>query len=620
MRGASINICGRQRTCDSWCTQHDAAIVELTGFNHHARHGSACGGSDGGHIIGALDSDGNGLIDIGTKVIGHTGGIGLGDRGVFCQRLGIGVAVVEGVGPHTGAGVDGNAAIGGAGAALDRPGLMIAQVHVGSAQGACGRCHCSRVSRAIVQMAGFFDGTQQVGTDVGHDRQVVGAIDGDGDGLVGGSAKLVGHTGGVGFGNVLALFERLGGHQFVVQRVSPHPGRCDGDAAVGGAGCTGQRPGRCCGDVVHVGGYQSARDGGRTVYHSTHIVVARFGHAAFYWRASSGGDDRHVVGAVDGDGDGLISVSAKLIGYAGGVGFGNLLALLERLGGHQFVVQRVSPHPGRCDGDAAVGGAGCTGQRPGRCCGDVVHVGGYQSARDGGRTVYHSTHIVVARFGHAAFYWRASSGGDDRHVVGAVDGEGEGLINVQALIVGDADGVVQNNGLPLFEGLGVAVAVIQGVGPHARAGVDGHAAVSGILGALQRPGLGAAGVHIAGRQCAGGDVGAGYWRAIVFAAVFGDIANQCACVIGDDRFVIGTRHRDGDNFGVGGRVVVGDNGGKALSDRVAKLECLGIGVAVVEGVDPCAGRRINLGTAVSARPHASGCTLDAPGGGGGNTA
>src|SRR5439155_1500409 len=130
------------------------------------------------------------------------------------------------------------------------------------------------------------------GAVAGDQRQVVGAVDGDGDDLAGGA---VADDGCRAVGERLAGGERLDGGLAVVGRVAPAAvgGRGDGAIAFpaggGGVSCTlslhdalpiyGQRP---------AGGEVAAEvDGG---------ILADFAGAI-------AGDQRQVVGAVDGDGD-----------------------------------------------------------------------------------------------------------------------------------------------------------------------------------------------------------------------------------------------------------------------------------------------------------------------------
>ena len=58
------------------------------------------------------------------------------------------------------------------------------------------------------------------------------------------------------------------------------------------------------------------------------------------------GGDRHIICAVDGDGDGLIGIGTEFVGDTSGVGLGDALAFLERLGGVKVVVEVVGPDAG----------------------------------------------------------------------------------------------------------------------------------------------------------------------------------------------------------------------------------------------------------------------------------
>ena len=96
------------------------------------------------------------------------------------------------------------------------------------------------------------------------------------------------------------------------------------------------------------------------------------------------GGDRHIICAVDGDGDGLVGIGAEFIGDASGVRLGDALAFYQRLGGWCVVVQRVGPHATACvDSDGAIGGGGATGDRP-AAGGAGVDVGGAEGPGNAG--------------------------------------------------------------------------------------------------------------------------------------------------------------------------------------------------------------------------------------------
>ena len=85
-------------------------MAVITSFYNCAS--TICSGTgDDRRIIRALDGYRDGLIIKSTKIIGDTDCIGLGDKITFRERLGCSLAVVEAVGPNTGAGVDGNGAV-----------------------------------------------------------------------------------------------------------------------------------------------------------------------------------------------------------------------------------------------------------------------------------------------------------------------------------------------------------------------------------------------------------------------------------------------------------------------------------------------------------------------------
>ena len=100
--------------------------------------------------------------------------------------------------------------------------------------------------RTVVEMAGFCDRAGGIGRGIGDDRNIVGAVDGDGDGLFDPGAVVIGDARGVGLIDTVAFLERLGGGEAVVEGVGPHAGgRVEDDGAVGGADGAFESPVLC---------------------------------------------------------------------------------------------------------------------------------------------------------------------------------------------------------------------------------------------------------------------------------------------------------------------------------------------------------------------------------------
>ena len=374
-------------------------------------------------IVGAGNGDGDGLVNVGAKVVGNAGSVGLGDALAFLERLRGWQAVVEGVGPLPCRGIEQHAAVGGARGALQGPGPGCVGVNVAGAQGAAGADDASH-DAAVIVAAGFGHAADQLGGGVGDHRRVVGAVEGDGDRLIHIRTEVVGDAGSVGLGDALVFFERLRGWQAVVEGVGPLPCRgIEQHAAVGGARGALQGPGPGC-VGVNVAGAQGAAGADDASHDAAVIVAAGFGHAADQLGGGVG-DHRRVVGAVEGDGDRLIHIRTEVVGDAGSVGLGDALAFLERLCGWQTVVEGVGPLPGAgVEREAAIGGALCTLQAPG-LGGAGIDIGSAQGAANGGKTGHDCAVIVVAGFGDAASQLGGGVG-DHRCVVGAGNGDGEG--------------------------------------------------------------------------------------------------------------------------------------------------------------------------------------------------
>ena len=109
--GGMVRVCRQHLPRGGGCTCHHRTIVGVARLNDGTLC-IRCTADDQRHIVGTGDGDGQALIHVGAEVIGGAGCVGLGDRLAFLEGLGGREAVVEGVGPHTGAGVQGEGAVG----------------------------------------------------------------------------------------------------------------------------------------------------------------------------------------------------------------------------------------------------------------------------------------------------------------------------------------------------------------------------------------------------------------------------------------------------------------------------------------------------------------------------
>ena len=100
------------------------------------------------------------------------------------------------------------------------------------------------------------------------------------------------------------------------------------------------------------------------------------------------GHHRHIIRAIDRDGDRLIDIGTEVIDDAGGVGLGDRFSFLQELGSGEGVIQRVGPLAGLgVDRDRAVGGGRCALEVPG-AGGAGIHIGGAQLAADEAGAIY----------------------------------------------------------------------------------------------------------------------------------------------------------------------------------------------------------------------------------------
>ena len=85
-----------------------------------------------------------------------------------------------------------------------------------------------------------------------------------------------------------------------------------------------------------------------------------------------------------------------------------------------------------------------------------------------------------------------------RLIIPATDGDGDGLINKSAEVIGNACGIALGNELAFSESLGGGEGVVEGVGPDPCGGVDGDGTVGGGGSVLDGPALGGVGVDVVG--------------------------------------------------------------------------------------------------------------------------
>ena len=316
-------------------------------------------------IVRAIDRDGDGLIGSGTELIGDAGGESLGRALALGQGLGGRQGVVEGVGPATGAGINGDRAVGGGGVIDDRPAAGGAGVDIGGGEGA-GHSWRSRICSAVIQVTRLSHAAELRCRRGGYNGLIVAAVDGDGDRLIGDGPLVVGDASREALGCALALGQGLGGSGVVVEGVGPDAGAgIDGDRAVSGGRGAFDRPG-ACGAAVDIGSGERAGYRAGAGESTAIVVVARLKNGT----GTCGGyvgDDRGIIAAADRNIDGLINDGALVVDAAGDVALVDGLAFCQGLRSGQRVVERVGPGAtGRIDGDGAVGpGSGYGGRQDG---------------------------------------------------------------------------------------------------------------------------------------------------------------------------------------------------------------------------------------------------------------
>ena len=384
-------------------------------------HGSR-GSADGGRVVGAVDGDGQGIG--GRTPVPVADGIGerVGGRFPHAEPLHGGQAVVERIGIR---------AVGGEGELAVKPGLGDLG---GERQGVVN----VRVLRGGQDSAGgdlrvFGDG----GYGGGDCGDIVGAVDGHGQGAGGASALAVRHGVLENVGEGLSHAECLHGGQAVVERIG-----------VGAVGVQGQGP-------KPPGFIGLGREGQGVPYIR---VEGRGDHAAgrkldvFPDAGCGRGQHGQILGAVDGDGQGIGGRAAVPVADGVGKGVGDGFARAEALHQRRGVVERVGIRPVGVEGQGTVTPGGIGLGEEGHCVVDVRVLWRRQGSRCGDLRV----------FGDGS-----DSGGDGGNVVGAVDGHGEGTGQGHALAVGDAVGQRIGQRFALAEALYGGQAVVQRIGGRA---------------------------------------------------------------------------------------------------------------------------------------------------------
>ena len=373
--------------------------------------GGGCRRRYGGRVVGAVDGHGQGVgADAAVLILD---GIGKDFLKGFpgSQTLHDGKAVVQGVGVTPG-GVHDQRAVD----ALHGGGHEGEDVADHAVLGVVGIGR--RGKRAARHRRGVFrdlDGGRS------GQRRVVGAVDGDGQRAGRSRAVVVRDRIGEGVGQRFARGQALYRAEAVVEGIEPRAVGVEGQGAVqprlGHLGRIGQHIGaRSVQGIVRIRRGQPAR--GRE-------------HGAFLDRASAGRGRGGVVGALDGDGQGVVAHRAVAVFHGVQEHFGQRVAHAERLYGAQSVVEGVGIGAVGIEGQGAVGpGPGDLGNEAQRVAGDavraVVDVRGRGQLACGGQ-------LGVFRHG-------GDGGGDRRGVVGAVDDYGKDIGSRAAVPVADRVG------------------------------------------------------------------------------------------------------------------------------------------------------------------------------------
>ena len=487
-------------------------------------------------VVGAVDGDGQRAGRSRAVVVRDRIGEGVGQRFARGQALYRAEAVVEGIEPRA-VGVEGQGAVQPRLGHLGRIGQ-----HIG-ARSVQGIVRIRRGQPARGREHGVFLDRASAGRGRGG---VVGALDGDGQGVVAHRAVAVFHGVQEHFGQRVAHAEPLYGGQIVVEDIGI------GTVGVEGQGAVASRFTRF-GDEGHgiVGVDVLRRRQG----------AARRGSRVFRHGGGGGGDHRGVVGPGDGYGERVGRRAALAVGDGVGEDVGERFARAERLNRSQRVVEGVDIGAVCIEGQGAVGpGPGDLGNEAQRVAGDavraVVDVRGRGQLACGGQ-------LGVFRHG-------GDGGGDRRGVVGAVDDYGQDIGSRAAVPVADRVGKDVPERFALPEPLHGVHGVVERIGIGA-VRPQGQASV--------QPGFRRFG-HEHGYVMGVGIRGRGQGAVEHGQRVFRHESERRA----DRGGIVGTV--DGQGQGVGRRaaVPVADGVGKGVGEGFAHAECLHGGQGVVEGV------------------------------------
>ncbi|CUI78231.1 Uncharacterised protein [Achromobacter kerstersii] len=498
--------------------------VDFAGSNQGAVFGDRAVSLTGQHrsVVGANDRDDH----LTGGAIRRRNGERLGQRLARAQTLNGGVAIVQVIRPLA-VRIDRERAVCGGGAGLNLE-HGLAGVWVGDVQlAADGQSHI------------FGDGALVCARDArGDNGAVIRAVDRDRDLLRRDAAVAVVDRDGEGLSDRFAALQALDGGVAVVQVVGPLAGVVDREAAKVALAAVVDRPGVCV-VCVDVGLGQLAGDvGGAAVSDGTGGLAA---------------DDRRVVGAVDGDRDGLRGHAAVAVVDGDGERLGQRFADAQCLHLGISIVQVVGPLAGVVDREVAVVAVAAVVDRP-RVRVVRVYVGLAQLAAHRQRAVF--------------FDGTRGFSADDGHVIGAVDGDRDGLRGHAAVAVVDRDGEGFGQRLACAQRLHGRVGVGQVVGPGAVGGNGQRAVLAGAI-VVDGPRVRVGRVDVSHIKLAGGGEG----------GFFGDGAGGLAAERGHV-----VRALDGDGDRAGGAVCRGD--GEGLGQRFADGQRLHAGVVVVQVVDP----------------------------------
>ncbi len=299
-----------------------------------------------------------------------------------------------------------------------------------------------------------------------HGEHFVRPGDRDGDDLGPGHAGIIRQGDGEGVGAVGPGGQRLRGSKAVVQGIGPDPGGGDRQRAVQtrAAAC----PFRGIAGVNVSCRQGAGRGGGRVGYGAARACL---GHRA-KGGGGVGGDHRRIIGAVDGQPDNLRGGRPLGIRHRGGEGFGDHVGFGQAV--CQGGVQREGPAPVGRQHEAAIGRGVGRGPDQRRSFARIGICRGQQPAGNGS-----ACHDAKAAF--AAFLYRAciaaDGRGDHRQVIGAGDGDRDGLAGRAAIPVDDRRRVDLGRRLPQPKGQRVRIRGGKGIGPCAGHRIDCHGAI-----------------------------------------------------------------------------------------------------------------------------------------------